>query len=178
MADVFETDIPKLRIGQMATVRMPYQSGGGFTARVNYVQPQVDPQTRTIKLRLEAANPAMQLKPEMFVDVEFRLASNRQLTVPVDAVLDAGQRQTVFVDRGNGYLEPRQVQVGDRLGDRVVISAGLKAGESIVTSANFLIDSESQLKSAIAGMGGHQHGALPKVSGKQVPSPSGGHVHD
>jgi RND family efflux transporter MFP subunit len=178
MADVFETDIPKLRIGQMATVRMPYQSGGGFAARVNYVQPQVDPQTRTIKLRLEAANAAMQLKPEMFVDVEFRLASNRQLTVPVDAVLDAGQRQMVFVDRGNGYLEPRQVQVGERLGERVVIVAGLQAGERIATSANFLIDSESQLKSAIAGMGGHQHGALPKDGGKQAPSPGRGHPHD
>jgi RND family efflux transporter MFP subunit len=174
MADVFETDIPKVRVGQTATVRLPYQRGGGMAARVNYVQPQVDPQTRTIKLRLEAANPGMQLKPEMFVDVEFRLASNRQLTVPVDAVLDAGQRQTVFVDRGNGYLEPRQVQVGERLGDRVVIVSGLQASERIVTSANFLIDSESQLKSAMSGMGGHQHGGQKTTS----PAASGEQVHD
>jgi multidrug efflux pump subunit AcrA (membrane-fusion protein) len=138
---------------------MPYQAAGAFAARVSYVQPQVDPQTRTIKLRLEAANPNMQLKPEMFVDVEFRLASGRQLTVPVEAVLDAGSKQTVFVDRGNGYLEPRQVQVGDRMGDRVAILSGLKAGERIATSANFLIDSESQLKSALAGMSGHPRGA-------------------
>ena len=94
----------------------------------------------------------------MFVDVEFPLASSRQLTVPVDAVLDAGQRQTVFVDRGDGYLEPRQVEIGDRLDDRVVILSGLKEGERIVTSANFLIDSESQLKSAMAGMSGPARG--------------------
>ncbi len=165
MADVFETDSPRLRIGQPATVRMPYQAGGGFAAKVSYVQPQVDPQTRTIKLRLEASNPSLQLKPEMFVDVEFRLASSRQLTVPTDAVLDGGAKQTVFVDRGNGYLEPRQVQVGDRLGDRIAIVSGLQAGERIVTAANFLIDSESQLKSAVAGMSGHQHGALPQKAG-------------
>jgi RND family efflux transporter MFP subunit len=172
MADVFETDIPKLHVGQIATVRLPNQSGGAFAARVNYVQPQVDPQTRTIKLRLEAANPGIRLKPEMFVDVEFRLASNRRLTVPVDAVLDSGQRQTVFVDRGNGYLEPREVQAGERLGDRVAILSGLQAGERIVTSANFLIDSESQLKAAVSGMSGHQHGTAP--AGPAVRE----HVHD
>jgi Cu(I)/Ag(I) efflux system membrane fusion protein len=108
----------------------------------------------------------------MFVDVEFRLASNRRLTVPVDAVLDSGQRQTVFVDRGNGYLEPREVQAGERLGDRVAILSGLQAGERIVTSANFLIDSESQLKAAVSGMSGHQHGTAP--AGPAVRE----HVHD
>jgi RND family efflux transporter MFP subunit len=157
MADVFEADLPKLRVGQPAIIRMPYQSGSSFAARVDYVQPQVDPQTRTVKLRLETANPKMQLRPEMFVDVEFQLTSNRQLVVPADAVLDAGSKQTVFVDRGNGYLEPRQVQVGDRMGDRIAILAGLHAGERIVTSANFLIDSESQLQSAMAGMTEHPH---------------------
>ena len=137
---------------------------------MDYLQPQLDPQTRTLKVRLEAANPGTLLKPDMFVDVEFPLATSRQLTVPVDAVLDAGQRQTVFVDRGNGYLEPREVEIGDRLGDRIEILRGLKAGERIVTSANFLIDSESQLKAAVAGMSGpaqrslcrrQQHAAQP-----------------
>ena len=97
----------------------------------------------------------MKLKPEMFVDVEFAMGSPRRLTVPVDAVLDSGQKQMVFVDRGNGNLEPRQVQVGERLGDRVVILGGLTTEERIVIAANFLIDSESQLKAAMAGMAKH-----------------------
>jgi RND family efflux transporter MFP subunit len=156
MADVFEADAPKIRQGQFATVRMPYQEGGAFSARVNYVQPQVDPQTRTIKLRLEASNTGMQLKPEMFVDIDFPLGSSRQLAVPADAVLDSGNRQTVFLDRGNGYLEPRQVQIGDRFGDRIGILSGLKAGDRVAMAASFLIDSESQLKSALNGMSGEQ----------------------
>ncbi len=160
VADVFEADIPKIRIGQIARVSLPGQPAGSFVARVDYLQPQLDAQTRTLKARMQAANPGGLLKPEMFVDVEFPLASSRQLTVPVDAVLDAGERQTVFVDRGDGYLEPRQVEIGDRLDDRVVILTGLKEGERIVTSANFLIDSESQLKSALAGMSGSA-GAAP-----------------
>ncbi len=168
MADLFEADIPKVRIGQLAKVSVPGRPAGSFTARVDFIQPQLDPQTRTVKARLQASNAGGLLKPEMFVDVEFPLATTRQLTVPVDAVLDAGQRQTVFVDRGDGYLEPRQVEMGDRLGDRVVILSGLKAGERIVTSANFLIDSESQLKSAVAGMG---RGQAKPASG-DVPKPS------
>jgi RND family efflux transporter MFP subunit len=181
MADVFEGDISKIRIGQAATLRLPMQGAGAISARVNYIQPQVDPQTRTIKVRLEVPNPGLKLKPEMFLDVEFPLGTPRKLTVPADAVLDSGQKQVVFVDRGNGNLEPRLVQVGDRLGDRIVILSGLHAEERIVISANFLIDSESQLKSALAGMGGHQHGGpeakkTPAVPAR--PAPPGEHKHD
>jgi Cu(I)/Ag(I) efflux system membrane fusion protein len=153
MADLFENDLPKVHQGQTALVKMPYAAGGDFLAKVEHILPQVDPQTRTTKVRLEAANAAMKLRPDMFVDVEFAIGGARQLTVPVDAVLNAGSRQTVFIDRGNGYLEPRAVETGDQVGDRIVITAGLKPGERIVTSANFLIDSESQLKSAVSGMG-------------------------
>jgi RND family efflux transporter MFP subunit len=152
MADLFENDIPKVQMGQSALVKMPYSNGGDFRAKVDHVLPQVDPQTRTAKVRLEASNPTMKLRPDMFVDVEFTIAGARQLTVPVDAVLNAGSRQTVFIDRGNGYLEPRNVETGDQIADRIIVTRGLKAGERIVTSANFLIDSESQLKSAISGM--------------------------
>ncbi len=149
MADLFENDVPKIHLGQPAMVKMPYAASptaGEFLARVDNIQPQVDPQTRTVKARLEAPNPDMKLRPDMFVDVEFTLAGSRQLTVPADAVLNSGSRQTVFIDRGNGYLEPRNVETGDQLDDRIVITRGLKEGERIVTSANFLIDSESQLK--------------------------------
>jgi len=153
MADLFENDMPKIHVGQTGLVKMPYANGGAFVAKVANLQPQVDPQTRTMKVRLEASNPDMKLRPDMFVDVEFAIGGERQLTVPADAVLNSGAKQTVFVDRSNGYLEPRVVQTGDQIGDRVVITAGLKEKDRIVTSANFLIDSESQLKAAISGMG-------------------------
>ena len=155
MAEVFEGDVAKLRVGQAATVRLPVAGASAVTVHVNNIQPQVDPQTRTVKVRLEAANPGMKLRPDMFVDVLFPLGSPRRLTVPADAVLDSGQRQIVFVDRGNGNLEPRQVRIGERTGDRIVIWSGLTTEERIVTSANFLIDSESQLKAAMAGMTKH-----------------------
>jgi Cu(I)/Ag(I) efflux system membrane fusion protein len=125
----------------------------------------VDPMTRTLKVRLDANNPGMRMKPDMFVNVEFGIATAAQLSVPAGAVLDTGDRQTVFVDLGNGYLEPRQVVVGERLGDRVTITRGLSLGERVVASGTFLIDSESQLKAAAAGMGAPQH-------------PQGGHRHD
>jgi len=133
-------------VGQPARVTLTYGSGKSFAAKVNYIQPQVDPVTRTLKVRLEADNPGLYLKPDMYVDVDFRMETPPHLTVPAEAVLDAGDRKTVFVDRGDGYFEPRQVETGERAADRIEIRKGLKAGERIVTSGNFLIDSESQLK--------------------------------
>jgi Cu(I)/Ag(I) efflux system membrane fusion protein len=152
MADVFEYEAPKIRVGEAARVEMSYEPGKSFGARVAYIQPEVDPMTRTLKVRLEADNPGVGLKPDMYVDVKFRVDSAASLTVPAEAVLNAGDRKTVFVDRGNGYFEPRAVETGDQTGGRVTILSGLKAGERIVTSGNFLIDSESQLKAAASGM--------------------------
>jgi len=151
IADVFESDAGNIRMGQTATISTPYQNGRKLTARVSYIQPQVDPTTRTLKVRLETPNPGFQLKPDMFVDVEFQIATQRKLTVPSEAVLDAGLRKTVFVDHGGGHLEPREVETGERTGDRIEILKGLQPGERIVTSGNFLIDSESQLKQALQG---------------------------
>jgi multidrug efflux pump subunit AcrA (membrane-fusion protein) len=150
MADVYEADVTAIQVGQTATVQVPYAAGSApLAARVMFIQPEVDPATRTIKVRLELPNPGTRLKPDMFVNTEFAVPGVERLTVPADAVLDAGDRQTVFVDRGNGYLEPRQVQVGQRLGNRIAISRGLNAGERVVASGTFLVDSESQLRSAI-----------------------------
>ncbi len=175
MADVFEYEASMVRMGAPARISLSYQPGKTFAARVNYVQPQVDPVTRTLKVRLETENPGLALKPDMYVDVEFRLAMPQQILVPADAVLDSGLRQTVFVDRGNGFLEPRQVEIGERFGDRVEIRKGLQPGERIVTSGNFLIDSESQLKSAAGGMAGMEHGG--PTGGQQkapaAPAPGG-----
>ena len=153
VADVFESDAPNIRLGQQAIITVPYYPGRTYTGRVNNVLPQVDPTTRTIKVRLDVANPGLLLKPDMFVDVNFKIASANRLTVPAEAVLDAGTRKTVFVDHSGGVLEPRQVETGERMGDRVEIRSGLRAGERIVTSGNFLIDSESQMRAASQGGG-------------------------
>ncbi len=145
MADVFEADSAKIHLGQSATLTQPY-GGVSVPAKVTYIQPQIDPATRTLKIRLEAANPNMRLKPDMFVNVEFGLGVGARMTVPADAVVNTGLRKTVFVDRGNGYLEPRPVETGDRIGDRIEVVRGLQPGERVVASGAFLIDSEAQLK--------------------------------
>lgn len=184
MADVFEADAAEIRMGQSAVVRLPYEGGRTQAARVNYIQPEVNAATRTLQVRLEMANPGMRMKPEMYVDVDFATGTGERLTVPAEAVLDSGERKTVFVDRGNGYLEPRQVETGQALGDRVEIVKGLKRGERIVTSGTFLVDSESQLKAAagaMAGMPGMGAAgkAAPPEKGKKMPAmPGMGPEHD
>jgi membrane fusion protein, copper/silver efflux system len=182
MADVYEYEAPSVRVGQSAVVTLSYQQGRTYRARVSYIQPSLDPATRTLKVRLELGNPALALKPEMYVDVEFQLSNPVRPMVPADAVLNSGLTKTVFVDHGDGHLEPRHVETGERFGDRLEILKGLSAGERIVVSGTFLIDSESQLKSAAAGMAGHQHGAAPAAPAPlNAPAPAahgGEHQHD
>ena len=154
LADVFESDAALVRLGQSARISLPYLGGRTLMARVSYILPQVDPQTRTLKVRLEADNPATLLKPEMFVDVEFQAALGTSLSVPAEAVLDAGLTKTVFVDKGDGSFEPRKVQTGRRYGDRIAILSGLQLRERVAASGAFLLDSESQMK---APAGEHRH---------------------
>src|ERR1017187_648025 len=154
MADVFEYEAPNIHVGETARGSLQALPGKSFSARIDYLQPEVDPMTRTLKVRLNMDNPGVMLKPDMYADIEFRVNIPSKLTVPADAVLNAGERKTVFVDRGNGYFEPRQVKTGEREGDRIQILSGLSQGERIVTSGNFLVDSESQMKAAASGMGG------------------------
>jgi RND family efflux transporter MFP subunit len=183
VADVYEADILSIQVGQTATVQVPYAAGDTrLSAKVTYIQPEVDPATRTIKVRLELPNPGTRLKPDMFVNAEFSVAGVERLTVPADAVLDAGDRQTVFVDRGNGYLEPRQVHIGQRLGDRIAIASGLRAGERVVASGTFLVDSESQLRSALKDLSAPSAAVAPKPpqgtkTDSTTPTPTG-HIHD
>jgi RND family efflux transporter MFP subunit len=151
IANLFESDAARLRLGAAAQVRPAYGAGRSFSARVTFINPQIDPQTRTLKLRLEAGNPRGELRPEMFVDLDFFTGQAAAVTVPAEAVLDSGLEQRVFVDRGDGHLEPRRVQTGARLAGRIEITSGLRAGERIVVSGTFLIDSESRLKAAAAG---------------------------
>jgi RND family efflux transporter MFP subunit len=147
LADVFEADAPSVQPGSMALIRLPFEAGRSLNGRVSQVLPQVDPTTRTLKARIEVDNPKTALKPEAWVDVEFRVYSGPQLTVPAEAVLDTGDHRRVFLDRGNGVFEPREVETGERLDGRVVVLRGLSPGDRIVVSGNFLIDSESQLRS-------------------------------
>src|SRR5262249_9678719 len=146
-------------------------------ARVSYILPQVDPTTRTLKVRLDASNSGSRMKPEMFVNVEFGVAASPQLTVPAEAVRHRGDRQAVFLDLGNGYLEPRRVSVGERFGDRVTIVRGLSAGERVVSSGTFLVDSESQLKAAATGMGAPTD-ALSAPAKPAPKAPHEGHGRD
>ena len=153
LADLFENEASYFKPGRTVKVTLREQKKP-FTAKVSSVLPQFDPATRTLKLRLEVDNPGYTLRPDMFVDVEIPVTFPPAVTVPADAVLDAGIKKTVFVDRGNGIFEPRLVETGWRFGNRVEIKSGLKPGERIVVSGNFLIDSESKMELAAAGMYG------------------------
>jgi membrane fusion protein, copper/silver efflux system len=146
-ADVFENEARHLRPGFKAKIFQP-QSQLQFTAQVSNVLPQFDGTTRTLKVRMEADNSDFTLRPGMFVDVEFTANVPGALTIPAEAVIDSGRRKMVYVESANGVFEPRQVETGWRLGDRVQIVRGLERGERIVVSGNFLIDSESRMKLA------------------------------
>ncbi len=164
VADIFGSEAQNFRPGTIARVTSS-DSGKSFTARVGNVLPQVDPATRTLKLRLEADNPGFALRPDMFVDVELPVSMPAGLTVPLDALIDSGREQRVFVERSAGVFEPRQVQVGWRSGDRVQIVQGLSEGESVVTAGTFLVDSESRLKSGQPAQKQQPHqNATPKSS--------------
>jgi YHS domain-containing protein len=150
VASVFENDARLLRSVSGATVRY---LGRSFPTRMSTVLPEFDPNTRALKVRLEVANAGYELRPDMFVDVDFKVNVRSAIVAPVGAVMDTGLRKTVFVDRGNGFFEPRKVETGARLGDTVIITSGLAPGEKIVVSGNFLIDSESRLQFAATPAG-------------------------
>jgi len=157
-ADIYEPEMPMVEVGQEATLTAAGLPGRTLRGRVIFIPPHLMEDTRTLPIRLEFSNPDLKLKPEMFVNVELHRALGRQLTVPVDAVLNSGEYQRVFVDRGQGVFEPREVRLGGGTGDYAVILSGLRAGEKVVTRANFLIDSESSLRQSMAGMtpAGHE----------------------
>jgi len=155
-ADIYEYELPFVKPGQRAVVTLSYYPGETFTGKVSYVYPYLEPGTRTVKARLEFPNPGWKLKPEMYANVEIRVPMGKKLAIPEEAVLDTGIRQVAFVDLGNGHFQPRELRLGPKVGEYYVVLEGVRAGERVVTSANFLIDSESKLKSA-TGMVGHQH---------------------
>jgi Cu(I)/Ag(I) efflux system membrane fusion protein len=150
LADVFEGEDKFLKPGQR--LRHARRQRLSFEATVSRILPLFDPESRTLKVRLEADNPDYALRPDMFVDVELPVESAAAISVPADAILDSGLRQTVFVEREEGLFEPREVRTGLRRGGRVEITEGLEPGERIALSGTFLIDSESRMDLAAAGL--------------------------
>jgi RND family efflux transporter MFP subunit len=148
-ANVSQTDVGRLKPGNRAIVTVDAYPGRRFNGRIDQILPQVDPMTRTVRVRLVFNNPGVVLKPGMYVNVSIGVPLGRQLVVPASAVLQAGTRQIAFIDHGQGYLEPRVIEVGPRVDDRVPVLKGLRLGELVVSSANFLVDSEAQLQAAM-----------------------------
>ena len=147
-AQIFQDDVGRLKPGDPARITVDSYSGRVFQGRIESILPQVDMATRTVRVRLDIANPEVRLKPGMFVNADFETNLGRQLVVPASAVLQSGTRQLAFVDEGGGRLTPKEVVAGRRVGDEVIVLKGLTAHQRVVTSANFLIDSESQLQAA------------------------------
>ncbi|MHB8525154.1 MAG: efflux RND transporter periplasmic adaptor subunit [Candidatus Acidiferrales bacterium] len=181
-AQVFQNDLGRVKPGDPATLTVDSYPGRIFAGRVNFIYPQVDMSTRTANVRIVFSNPRLALKPGMFVNVDLKIPMGPQLVIPATGVLQSGTRQIVFVDRGDGYLEPRDVQLGARVEENFVVLKGLKAGERIVTSANFLIDSESQLQSALGsfvppppGAGAASAINAPRSNIEFTPNPSPPH---
>ncbi len=154
LGDIYEYELSCVKNGQAVEIEFPYGSEmKPLRGNVTYLYPYLDPKTRTAQVRMEFPNPGFQLKPDMFVNVKLKVNLGPSLAVPEDAVLDTGTEQYVFVDKGEGYLEPRTVKVGGEAMGYVAIQSGLSAGERVVTAANFILDSESRLKGAFANMG-------------------------
>lgn len=164
-ADVFESDAPFIKVGASAAVTLDAWPGESRRGRSVYIYPFVEEKTRTLKVRFSFANPDLRLKPGMYANVEISSSLGNGLTVPSDAVLDAGRGQIVFVAEGDGYFQPRPVSVGQRIDGRVQILTGLNDGDEVATGAAFFLDSESQLRAAA---GGWEHQASPAAPDPQT----------
>jgi Cu(I)/Ag(I) efflux system membrane fusion protein/cobalt-zinc-cadmium efflux system membrane fusion protein len=152
LGDIYEYELPFVKKGQEALILLSYFPGETFSGQITYVYPYLNPETRTIRVRVEVKNPELRLKPEMYANLEIHVDYGTKLAIPADAVLDAGVKNIVFVDKGDGYFEPREIKLGAKGEGVYEVLAGIAEGEKVVTSANFLIDSESSLKAALQQM--------------------------
>jgi multidrug efflux pump subunit AcrA (membrane-fusion protein) len=174
-AQVFEQDLPLVRLGQEATATVPGRGGPPITGRIVFIHPHVDPMTRTARVRLEVPNPDLTLRPGMYASVELVAErAERTVQVPREAVIDTGTRQVAFVALPGGRFEPRRVTLGAAGEDGMIeVVAGLAPGETVVTSGQFLLDAESRFREAIAK---HLEGRRPPAGGGPAPA-APGHVH-
>jgi membrane fusion protein, copper/silver efflux system len=148
LVTLHEFDLTTVEKGDPASVELPYDRQSRFSGAIDYVYPEVDPQTRTGRARIELPNPDGKLKPGMFADVELQKNLGPSITIPEDAVIDTGRRRIVFVRTSATKFEPREVTLGPRVAGSSVVLRGLKEGEEVVTRANFLLDAESKLQAA------------------------------
>ena len=146
IADVYEYELPLIKIGSSALIKLSSLPGKEFHSQVDYIYPSITAETRTARVRLKLVNYNNQLKPQMYANVEIKVNLGRKLMIPESAVIDTGKGKVVYVDLGNGVFEPREIKTGLKADGSVEVLRGLKAGENVVSSANFLIDSEAQLK--------------------------------
>lgn len=153
-ADVYEYEVPLVRLGQNAVLELPYNPGVELSGEVAFIYPVLNPETRTLKIRFVFPNPDLVLKPGMYADVSLVVDASETVVAPETALMDSGLRQVVFVDQGGGRFEPRQVKAGLRGEGKVQLLSGVQTGEQVVTHANFLLDSESKLQAALSGMMG------------------------
>jgi Cu(I)/Ag(I) efflux system membrane fusion protein len=165
--EVYENEFPNIHIGQKVEIRSQSFPGKPFSGRIAFIYPFLDPKTRTVKARVEMANPGQRLKPDMFVNAVIKVPLGSAIVVPLTAVIDTGKRKVVWVEIDPGIFEPRDVQTGQQSDDKVQILSGIKQGDKVAVSGGYLIDSESQLK----GGGGQDHsqhtGAKPESKGQQ-----------
>jgi len=182
-ASIYEYELPLVRQGQEAAVTSDSLPGRSFTGTVKAIDPMLNSETRTTRVRLLVEDASGELKPGMYVNTAMAVGGGDALIIPKSAVFSTGERQLVFVDKGEGLFEPRQVTLGMTAGDQVEVLSGVVAGEPVVTSGNFLIDSESRLRGSLQGAAGaHQHGGDPTPTQPkpvdESPQPrSSQHVH-
>ncbi len=163
MLTLYEYDVTAVRVGDDALITLPYNPAASIQSKITYVYPEIDPETRTARARIEINNPDQTLKPGMFVNAEIQKNLGKSLVIPDDAVIDTGKRKIVFVRQPGGVFEPREVTVGPRIGQQFVLLSGVKENDEVVVSAHFLIDAESKFQAAIqrgqSNQGGHStHG--------------------
>ena len=144
--EIYENESPYVHVGQEVEIRSQSLSQSSFTGRISFIYPFLDPKTRTLKARVEMANPGITLKPDMFVNAIIKQPLDSSIVVPVTAVMDTGKRQVVWVESAPGSFESREVRVGQRSNDKIQILSGLNPGDKVAVSGGYLIDSESQLK--------------------------------
>jgi Cu(I)/Ag(I) efflux system membrane fusion protein len=149
IADIYSYELPTVKVGQPATIRLSHFPEKEFSSKIDYIYPTLSGETRTAKVRFSLPNPEGLLKPQMFTDVEIKIDLGKRLIIPEDAVIDTGTRKVVYLDKGEGYFEPKEVTLGLRTEGMVEVLKGLQEGEQVASEGNFLIDSEAKLKGVI-----------------------------
>jgi membrane fusion protein, copper/silver efflux system len=149
ISDIYVYELPLIKVGQTAKISLSFSPGKEFLSKVDFIYPLLSAETRTARVRFVIPNPGGQLKPQMFTNTEIKIDLGNRLAIPDDAVIDTGERKVVYVDKGDGHFEPREVFLGIQGEGFVEVTKGLQAGEKVAAAANFLIDSEAKLKGII-----------------------------